>query len=558
LDAATYARVKAAGFSWAPKQDLFVAPKWTPEREDLLLELCEEIEDEDITPEERAAERAERFEFYSEKREADAHRAKELVEQITDGIPLGQPILRGHHSERHARKDAEKIENGMRKAVKMWETSKYWERRAAGAIRAAKYKEIPTVRARRIKTIEAEQRSFKRALDNAEKFLGLWTAPELTMNRAKTLANFGHTGYGLWSRLDKGELTAEQARDIVVPQLESVIARSRRYVQHCELRLGYERCMLEESGYVEPPKVKSLKETLPLLNYRQDVITYPNEYRSGEMKQIPQVEMTKAEYAKIYKDYKGTRIVERSHKVRIAVVKSSFVAVFLTDSKVHVKPPPGAEPPLPAPRMPRAARPAPEPTVFDAMKSSLKAGVTVVSAPELFPTPKEISRKMARLAGCMSGMRVLEPSAGTGRLIEAIRDSATGFDCLLCVVAVEINAQLVEGLEAMRRKTLFATPNNFVIVRGDFLEMVGSDIGAPFDRVLMNPPFHNAADIAHILRARSMLKPGGRVVAICANGPRQQAQLKPLASHWEELPDGTFAEQGTNVRTVLAVFDSEQ
>ena len=55
LDAETYAEVKAAGFQWAPKQELFVAPSWSPAREDLLLELCEEIEDEDYSATERAA-----------------------------------------------------------------------------------------------------------------------------------------------------------------------------------------------------------------------------------------------------------------------------------------------------------------------------------------------------------------------------------------------------------------------------------------------------------------------------------------------------------------------
>jgi len=38
----------------------------------------------------------------------------------------------------------------------------------------------------------------------------------------------------------------------------------------------------------------------------------------------------------------------------------------------------------------------------------------------------------------------------------------------------------------------------------------------------MNPPFENGADIKHIQHAMKMLKPGGRLVAICANGPRQQ------------------------------------
>jgi hypothetical protein len=62
--------VKAAGFKWAPKQELFVAPMWTPQREDLLLELCGEIDDED-TSLERAEQRAERSEEYSDKRGAD-------------------------------------------------------------------------------------------------------------------------------------------------------------------------------------------------------------------------------------------------------------------------------------------------------------------------------------------------------------------------------------------------------------------------------------------------------------------------------------------------------
>ena len=66
LDSETYARVKAAGFIWAPKQDLFVAPMWTPSREDLLIELAGEIEDEDRSLVDRAEERADRFSDYKE------------------------------------------------------------------------------------------------------------------------------------------------------------------------------------------------------------------------------------------------------------------------------------------------------------------------------------------------------------------------------------------------------------------------------------------------------------------------------------------------------------
>jgi hypothetical protein len=44
---------------------------WTPSREELLLELCGEIDDEDNSLVERAEERSERFNDYSESRAED-------------------------------------------------------------------------------------------------------------------------------------------------------------------------------------------------------------------------------------------------------------------------------------------------------------------------------------------------------------------------------------------------------------------------------------------------------------------------------------------------------
>src|SRR5207248_8303164 len=121
-------------------------------------------------------ERADRFEEYGDKRGAEADRARAAAGAIAEGIPLGQPILVGHHSERHARRDAERIESGMRRAVRLWETSRYWTDRAAGAIRHAKHKELPAVRARRIKTLEAEKRKQERTRDEAIRFLRAWRA----------------------------------------------------------------------------------------------------------------------------------------------------------------------------------------------------------------------------------------------------------------------------------------------------------------------------------------------------------------------------------------------
>ena len=75
----------------------------------------------------------------------------------------------------------------------------------------------------------------------------------------------------------------------------------------------------------------------------------------------------------------------------------------------------------------------------------------------------------------------------------------------------------------------------------------------------MNPPFADGQDITHILHALEFVRPGGRLVALCADGPRQAAKLAPLVEAcggtWESLPAGTFKEAGTMVRAALLVVD---
>lgn len=56
----------------------------------------------------------------------------ERARVVADGIPLGQPILVGHHSEKRHRKDVERIDNGMRNGVEHLRTAQYHESKAAG------------------------------------------------------------------------------------------------------------------------------------------------------------------------------------------------------------------------------------------------------------------------------------------------------------------------------------------------------------------------------------------------------------------------------------------
>jgi protein-L-isoaspartate O-methyltransferase len=182
------------------------------------------------------------------------------------------------------------------------------------------------------------------------------------------------------------------------------------------------------------------------------------------------------------------------------------------------------------------------------MRGSVQEGDGGCVVPQLFPTPPALAARMVEIAGIEPGDRVLEPSAGTGNILRAIVDAEVQRKSgpAPFVVTIEINRSLADALTAHLASWVFC---------GDFLEQ-NFQSDAHFNRVLLNPPFANGADCAHIRHALKFLKPGGRLVAICANGPRQQAELRPLATTWEELPNGTFADQGTNVRTVLLTIDA--
>jgi len=114
---------------------------------------------------------------------------------------------------------------------------------------------------------------------------------------------------------------------------------------------------------------------------------------------------------------------------------------------------------------------------------------------------------------------------------------------------VEINYDLCQILKN------YLEPSN--VYHGDFLETSAPfcpDSEKGYDRIIMNPPFQNAEDIKHIRHAMTFLKPGGRLIALCANGPRQQAAFQDEAELYEPLPAKSFAAQGTAVNVALLVL----
>ena len=94
-----------------------------------------------------------------------------------------------------------------------------------------------------------------------------------------------------------------------------------------------------------------------------------------------------------------------------------------------------------------------------------------------------------------------------------------------------------------------------MLVQGDFLACDADRLGGLFDEIIMNPPFKMGTDCKHILHAITLLADGGRLVSLCANGPKQRAKLMPIADQWIELPAGSFKAEGTSVNVAIVVIN---
>lgn len=120
-------RWRTYGLTWSRGRGCWVWPRTTrPETVRLRAEQIARDHDAEIIGEASAVEIdaderdlhiAERHDRAAERARADAAAADATFRQISDAIPLGQPILVGHHSERRHRRDLERQHNALGKMV---------------------------------------------------------------------------------------------------------------------------------------------------------------------------------------------------------------------------------------------------------------------------------------------------------------------------------------------------------------------------------------------------------------------------------------------------------
>jgi len=168
-----------------------------------------------------------------------------------------------------------------------------------------------------------------------------------------------------------------------------------------------------------------------------------------------------------------------------------------------------------------------------------------------FPTPAVIAQRLVAIADVRHPHDCMEPSAGRGAIADAMRRVGVGQPLL-----VEIDEPCVEELQAKGYTRILPI---------DFLTIAppqDTDPGGGFDRIVMNPPFRNGQDIAHVTHAFRMLRDGGVLVAVVSpsiefrSTKTHEAFRELLREHGsvvERLPRGTFDDAAVETLVVRLV-----
>ena len=118
----------------------------------------------------------------------------------------GQPILPGHHSEKGARRDRNRSDAAMRRAIQAEKAAKYWDNKTAAAQRRAAQETDPGVIQRRIARLESEQRRITRLLkdpwDEHHRAQLTWRAAEIAKELEANRDNLANTGTRVWGKHD--------------------------------------------------------------------------------------------------------------------------------------------------------------------------------------------------------------------------------------------------------------------------------------------------------------------------------------------------------------------
>ncbi|MFJ8385557.1 DUF3560 domain-containing protein [Streptomyces sp. NPDC094438] len=111
---------------------------------------------------ERAEDRADRFGQYADNATTRSEAAWKRSHEISERFHMGQPILVGHHSERRARRDHERMDSAMRTSIGERDKAGYWADREKAAAGYEAFRKNPGRTLRRIEKLNADLRAVEK------------------------------------------------------------------------------------------------------------------------------------------------------------------------------------------------------------------------------------------------------------------------------------------------------------------------------------------------------------------------------------------------------------
>lgn len=149
---------------------------------------------------------------------------------------------------------------------------------------------------------------------------------------------------------------------------------------------------------------------------------------------------------------------------------------------------------------------------------------------QYYPTPQKVVDIIIDDLYNIKDKRVLEPSCGCGRIMDALRDKGA----------------IVIGIEVDSKRANICRDKGHNVLTANFLETIPT---GDFDYVIMNPPFYGKHYAKHVNHALKFLKPNGVLKTILPVTARYDHGL--LDGLWRDLPVGSFRESGTNINTTI-------
>lgn len=178
---------------------------------------------------------------------------------------------------------------------------------------------------------------------------------------------------------------------------------------------------------------------------------------------------------------------------------------------------------------------------------------------QFFATPDALADDLVSIADIHEDDIILEPSAGQGAIIEAIRR----FGIKTFVFYVE---KMKENSDILLRKTTSSTDFKAYEITVDDSDFLKMEVNEAFTKIIANPPFQNNQDISHVRHMYSLLKPKGRLVSIMSESwvtgnQKKQVEfrqwLKDADAEVIDIPKGTFKQSGTMVGGKIVIINKK-